>query len=577
MATFGKIHAGLREFFRSGKTQPISYRIERLEELRRRLLANEENIIRAVQADMQRNYQDCFVSDFVMLVSEIDQTIANLPEWAKPEPRATPLIMQPGNSEVQFQPKGVVLVITPWNYPVSTCVTGAIAAIAAGNVSLSIEFLTTSYVLDTTSDLLLIAFHASLQLRFGLRSIYLRIERESGKEASNCMMYSGCASSTNTQVPLLKPSEVTENSCRVLVDKIFKDFEGAGIVEGGPAETQELLKLQFDHIIFTGGSGIAKHVYRAAAENLTPCTLELGGKSPVFLDKKENFGSDQKFEIALKRILWSKHLNAGQTCVAADYVLVHEEDLQSTVEQMKAIWRQFYIDPKSNSPCANATPASCPDYGSAVVSERHFDRVFSMLKEDHGGKVVLGGIAEEKNFDRSKKHLGLTIVVNPKDDCRLSTEEIFGPILVVRTFGTEVEMTDYVNARPHPLAVYAFSGDKNAAFVNFIKENTISGGFVANDVIIQAAHAQLPFGGVGNSGFGKLHGQDGFKELSHCRGVLNRSFFMDSPERYPPFYQETLGFYRRFLVDNSLLGALLCKKRSRTRFLPAAAASSGGA
>lgn len=352
----------------------------------------------------------------------------------------------------------------------------------------------------------------------------------------------------------------------MLVDKIFRDFPGVGIVEGAGPETQELLKLPFDHIIYTGNGHTAKSILKQAAENLTPCTLELGGKGPAILDRRENFGqSEHQFEVALKRILWSKHVNAGQTCVAVDYLICHEDDEEVVVAKIKELWPKFFED------AAFPNPSTCKDYGGCLISQKHFDRVYSYLAEDHGGRVVLGGIKEERNVDKRIHHIGFTVVVNPHEDAKLSTEEIFGPVLVVRTFGGATQAAyqqsavDYVRARPHPLALYVFSAD-SAGFIPYIREHTISGGFVANDDMFQTTHFCLPFGGVGGSGFGRINGFDGFKELSHHRACLYRKLAFDQAERYPPYFKETMDFYKAVMVEGSLLRALVCKKRAKTRY-----------
>ncbi|CAD7954814.1 unnamed protein product [Amoebophrya sp. A25] len=530
----------LRTLFSSGKTKSLEWRVARLKALKERILENEKEIVAAIRSDLGRPTQDAYMADFAILVSEIETTISNLPKWMKDEKRPTGMMVYPATSVVQYQPKGVVLCIAPWNYPISLLVSNAVTVLATGNVA------------------------------------------------------------------ILKPSEISEQSCRVLCDRVFADFEGLSAFDGGPGETKALLSFPFDHVVYTGSGAVGKIVMKAAAEHLCPCTLELGGKSPVFLDRfSTGFSRDLGlWKTAVRRILWTKHVNAGQICVAADYVLLAEDDVETFLDAAREIWCKDWFPEEttaggrtstieettsrrdsvttSTTTTSSASPQTHADYGGKIISERHFDRVTGMI-EDVEEKMKSGSAeANSKTtrwglkgtIDRSNRHIGLHIVIDPPEHSRVMQEEIFGPILVVKTISSTSSgssgaslvqnMLSFVNARPHPLALYALSNDDT--FVETVKANSTSGGFVGNDLLMHVCTHDLPFGGVGASGTGRLHGLDGFKELSHHRAVLKRPLTMDMPERYPPYFKETLPFYKRFLIDGSLVKALVCKKRSKTRY-----------
>lgn len=307
-----------------------------------------------------------------------------------------------------------------------------------------------------------------------------------------------------------KPSELAP-ACSTLMAKLIPQYvEGVAIVEGGVDETTELLAHPFDHIFFTGSTAVGKIVMRAAAEHLTPVTLELGGKSPAIIDDSTNIA------VAAKRIAWGKFLNAGQTCIAPDYVLITEKHRDTFVDLLIAAIGEFYGD----------DPQASPEL-ARVVNQRHLDRLGGLLN-DHGGTVALGGTA-----DADDKYLEPTIVVDADHDSALMTEEIFGPILPIITIGSRQEAIDFVVARPKPLALYAFGEDRSAT--EAIVDQTSAGGVCVNHVLLHFTVPDLPFGGVGPAGMGRYHGKSGFDTFSNPKGVLRKGTRPDPSLAYPPY------------------------------------------
>jgi aldehyde dehydrogenase (NAD+) len=320
---------------------------------------------------------------------------------------------------------------------------------------------------------------------------------------------------------VLKPSEVSSETSRVLakiVPQYFTD-KAIAIVEGGVQETTELLKQKFDHIFYTGNGTVGRIVMHAAAENLTPVTLELGGKSPTIVDASANIA------VAARRIAWAKYVNAGQTCVAPDYVLAHKSIANELVEAIRKSITEFYGD----------DPHASKDY-SRVISPRHFSRLASLISS---GKVAIGGQTEQ-----SERYIAPTVLVDVTQDSAVMQEEIFGPILPVITIAGLEAGLQQVRSRSKPLALYLFSNDKAAQRRTL--QTTSSGSVCFNDVVMQAGATALPFGGVGESGLGSYHGRAGFLTFSHQRSVLERPFWLDLPFRYPP-YKGKLGLVKRLL------------------------------
>jgi aldehyde dehydrogenase (NAD+) len=368
----------------------------------------------------------------------------HLRNWMRHTSVRTPMMAQPGRSYIEPEPKGVVLIIAPWNYPLSMVVAPLVGAVAAGN----------------------------------------------------------CAA--------MKPSEITTHTSTALAAILprYLDKDAFAVVEGGVPETTELLEQKFDHILYTGNERVARIVMTAAAKNLTPVTLELGGKSPCIIDKSADI------EVAASRIAWGKFINAGQTCVAPDHVLVHRSVATQFVDALTRRIKDFYGEDASQS----------PDY-CRIASERHAARFAKLLegqKIHHGGRV-----------DVARRYVEPTIVLDPPVDSELMTEEIFGPVLPVITVDEMHHAIKFVADRPKPLALYVFTRSK--ALEEAVLERLSAGSVCINDAVIFMVSPELPFGGVGNSGMGRYTGWYGFETFSHMRPVMKRSFRFDAPIRYPPY------------------------------------------
>jgi len=320
---------------------------------------------------------------------------------------------------------------------------------------------------------------------------------------------------------VLKPSELAPASSQVVAELVKETFDPdfVTVAEGGAEVSQSLLEERFDHIFFTGGTAIGKVVMAAAAKHLTPVTLELGGKSPCIVD------ADVDLSVATRRILWGKFINAGQTCVAPDYLLVDRRVKGALLEQMQTTLKQAYGE----------DPSQSPDLGR-IVSDRHFQRLTALL---HSGTTLTGG-----DTDPSQRYIAPTILDNVSSDAPVMQEEIFGPILPVLEYERLEEAIAFINRRPKPLALYVFSRRK--AIQQQVIQQTSSGGVCVNDTIMHIGISDLPFGGVGDSGIGSYHGKAGFDTFSHAKSVFTKPFWLDLDWRYPP-YANKMGMLKRIV------------------------------
>jgi len=366
-----------------------------------------------------------------------------LKTWMKPEKRkTTPAILGlfGAKAEVRYQPKGVVGVISPWNFPVNLTFMPLAGVLAAGNRA------------------------------------------------------------------MIKPSEYTPATSELMARMFGSVFspEEIAVIGGGPEEGQAFSSLAFDHLIFTGATSIARHVMKAAAENLVPLTLELGGKSPVVL------GRSADMKTAAARIMNGKTLNAGQICLAPDYVLAPAENLESFVGEATTAVKTMFPTIKDN-----------PDY-TAIIAQRHYDRIMGYIEEAKakGTRVVEIKPDDEDLSQQEHRKIAPTLIIDPTDDMKVMQEEIFGPVLPVKTYKSVDEAVDYINAHDRPLGLYYFGDD--AAEQERVLNTTTSGGVTVNDVIFHVAQEELPFGGVGPSGMGSYHGFDGFKEFSHRKAIYTQ-------------------------------------------------------
>ncbi|MGC1310516.1 MAG: aldehyde dehydrogenase [Phormidesmis sp.] len=389
------------------------------------------------------------------VLAELSYVLKHVKAWAKPRKVGVPLAQMPASAWVQPEPLGSILIIGPWNYPFQLLISPLIGAIASGN----------------------------------------------------------CA--------VIKPSEIAPATSRVVAQLIQSIFEPeyVAVLEGGVEVAQSLLAQKFDHILFTGGTRVGQIVMEAAAKQLTPVTLELGGKSPCIVDK------DIKLEVAAKRIVWGKFLNAGQTCVAPDYLLVHEEIKAEFLETLQQVLKEAYGD----------DPQQSPDL-SRLVSDRQFDRVAKLIE---GEEILIGG-----QTDREDRYIAPTVLNNVSWDAPVMQEEIFGPVLPVLTYRGIEEAIAQINARPKPLALYLFTRSKSLQ--ETVLSATSSGGVCLNDVFLHVAIWGMPFGGVGNSGIGAYHGQTTFDRFSHLKSVLKKPFWLDIDWRYAP-YGNKIEFFKKIM------------------------------
>ena len=443
-----------REFFNSQKTKNIKFRKMYLKKLRDALVNNEQELYKAIFEDFGKSKFDTFTTEISFVLKDIDYYLKNINSLSRPKKVSTNLANQFGSSKIYSDPLGCTLVIGAWNYPYQLSLSPMVTAIAAGNTC------------------------------------------------------------------ILKPSEVSENTAKAM-SKIIADVfppEYVCLIEGGVEETTELLKLKFDKIFFTGSTKVGKIVYEAAAKNLTPVTLELGGKSPAIVS------STADFEVAAKRIVWGKFINAGQTCVAPDYILVDEKVKDSFLDALKSYIQKFEYTAES------------PHY-TQIINTRNFERLVKMIDHD---KVFVGG-----NSDAAKRFIEPTLLQNVTWDDAVMQEEIFGPLLPVLTFNNFNEALRMIAEQEKPLSAYLFTKDSDE-IENFVNKISFGGGCI-NDVVMHLSNDNLPFGGVGNSGIGSYHGKFGFQTFSHQKSVLDRATWGEPDLKYPPYTEDKLNWIKKLL------------------------------
>ncbi|MBD2714141.1 aldehyde dehydrogenase family protein [Microvirga sp. STR05] len=460
MKTVSTSAAGLSQIFAQQQARSEALRREdaaprlaRLRKLGRWIADNRAAIEQALYTDFRKPATETDVTEIWPSQTEIKHTIRHLKQWMEPHRVETPLALMGARGWVQYEPKGVCLIIAPWNYPFYLAIDPLISALAAGN----------------------------------------------------------CA--------IIKPSEMTPTVAALLSRMAHEIFDPAevAVVEGDKDVASQLLELPFHHIFFTGSPQVGKVVMRAAAEHLTSVTLELGGKSPAIVDETANLRD------AAEKIVWGKGINAGQTCVAPDYLLVHEAVQNQLLEEIGKVVRRLY-DTEGNGVAAS-------DSYARIVNQHHFERVAGLLEDaqKHGATVALGGHVDER-----QRFIEPTVLLNAPADSRVMQEEIFGPLLPVRTFRTLMEATDEVNSRPRPLALYVFTQSRENQ--RYLLRNIPAGGAAVNETILHLAHPDLPFGGAGNSGLGRAHGHAGFLAFSNEKSVLRQRIGRTGIKSfYPPY------------------------------------------
>jgi aldehyde dehydrogenase (NAD+) len=434
----------LRASFEAGRTRPLEWRRAQLAAIERMLEEREADYAEALRLDLNKSRYESFLSETSFVIEEAKFAHRHLARWMRGSRVRTPMMAQPGRSRIVPEPKGVVLIIAPWNYPLSMVLAPLVGALAAGNAA------------------------------------------------------------------IVKPSEISRHTSAALARILpqYIDPEAVAVIEGGVAETTELLEQRFDHILYTGNERVARIVMAAAARHLTPVTLELGGKSPCLV------AGDANLDVAAARIVWGKFLNAGQTCVAPDHVLVERRAAAPLLAALVRRIREFYGE----------DAAASPDYGR-IATERHaarFERLLAGQRIHYGGRV-----------DVAQRYVEPTIVLDPSPDSALMQEEIFGPVLPVIAVDDMDAAMRLVAARPKPLALYVFTHDE--ALAEAVRDSLSAGTVCINDAVIFMVSPELPFGGVGASGMGRYSGWYGFETFSHMKPVMTRSLRFDPPIRYPPY------------------------------------------
>ncbi len=450
-----------KDYFRTGETRDIEFRISKLKRLKKAIKIYEQKVLEALRKDLGKPEQESFFSEVGGIYASIDLFVKNLAKWTKAKSVNTPIV-QYGESYIEYEPYGSVLIIVPFNYPFQLAMEPLIGAIASGNTA------------------------------------------------------------------VVKPSELAPETEKVISEIIGEAFDESYVASvcGGVDLITKLLSQRFDYIFFTGSVRVGKIVMEAASKNLTPVTLELGGKSPVFVD--ENFD----VRLAAKRIAWGKFLNNGQTCIAPDYVLVHESRKLALIEELKAVIHEHYGENIKEN----------PDYGR-IINEKQTERLAKILESDED-LVVFGG-----DFDVEQRYIAPTLLdLGKLGDASVSesaamADEIFGPILPIVSYESLDEAVDKVRDGEKPLAMYIFS--KNKEYAGSVKSRISSGNITINDTVKHVSIDSLPFGGVGHSGMGSYHGKYSIETFSHRRGVYRNKARFNIKQIAPPYNEKAFEFLRK--------------------------------
>jgi aldehyde dehydrogenase (NAD+) len=432
-------------------------RIEKLRRLQKAVLERRQAIAEALMEDFRKHPAEVEMTEVLPVTSEIKHIAAHLSEWMAPRKVATPVSLIGTRSEIRVEPKGQTLIISPWNFPINLSLIPMAASIAAGNAV------------------------------------------------------------------VLKPSELAPASAAVLAELVESTFDPSevAVCPGNVEVAKRLLDLPFHHIFFTGSPRVGRLVMAAAAQHLSGITLELGGKSPVLVDRHANLDE------AARKVAWGKGINAGQTCIAPDYVLVHEDQMEPFIDKLDAQWTVQY----GQTDAARMQS----DSFARIINQHHVDRLSGLLQDalDQGAVVNVGG-----TVDPEVKFVAPTVLTGLQDGMRILEEEIFGPLLPILPYQHLDDALAYVNERPKPLALYAFS--KRRSSVERILSETQSGGVTVNDTIIHFFNPNMPFGGINNSGLGGGHGRFGFEAFSHLRSVMHQQTkYSVNKLLYPPYTAQT--------------------------------------
>lgn len=436
----------MRQYFESGSTLAYPFRKKQLNRLLETILTYEEAINAALYADLKKSKEETWATETGLVIHEIKGALHHLKKWMRPQSVPAGLVTFPSSAKIYKDPLGVVLIIAPWNYPLQLILIPLAGAIAAGN----------------------------------------------------CVV--------------VKPSELAPATEKILIKIIEESFDEnyVKVITGNGADVIPVMMQQFkfNHIFYTGSTLVGKAIYKLAADDLVPVTLELGGKSPCIVY------DDAAIKVAAKRIILGKFLNAGQTCVAPDYVLVQQHVKTQLLEALKVAIQEFYTD----------DPAASRDYGK-IINEKRFHKLVSYLKPE---RLFYGG-----KYDQANLYIAPTLITNLSLDDDLMREEIFGPILPVLSFGTTQEAFQVVRRNENPLALYLFTKNKKVE-EEWIKNIPFGGGCI-NNTVWQFANEHFPFGGIGNSGWGAYHGKHSFNQFTHLKPVLKSATAIDPALKYPPF------------------------------------------
>ena len=439
---FSEILDKQRVYFATNATKSIEFRKSQLRKFKEVILKNEDKLYKAIQEDFGKSAFETYSTEISFVLNEIDYFLKNINKLSKPKKVATNVVNQVGFSRIHHDPYGNTLIIGAWNYPYQVSLVPAICSLACGNTV------------------------------------------------------------------LLKPSEVAPNTANCMEEIINSNFDPAvfKVVQGGIEETTELLNLRFDKMFFTGSPKVGKIIYEAAAKNLTPVVLELGGKSPVIITSSANL------EVAARRIVWGKFLNAGQTCIAPDYAYVEEKIKPKFLELVKKQIEEFKYEFGSEN-------------FTRIINQRNFDRLANLIDND---KIFCGGA-----LDREKLHISPTVLQNINWEDKVMQEEIFGPILPVLSYSDYNSILTKIASGEKPLAAYLFSTNKKE--MELFTNNISFGGGCINEVLMHISNPNLPFGGVGNSGIGNYHGKFGFQAFTHAKAVMERVNWGEPNLKYPPY------------------------------------------
>lgn len=445
-----------RAFFETHQTKEVAFRKKTLIKMREWIIQNESLIANALYQDLNKSDCEAYMSEIGMTLCELNDQLKHIDKWSKPHKVKTPLAQFYGTSYELAEPYGVVLIMSPWNYPFMLSLASAIGAIAAGN----------------------------------------------------CVV--------------IKPSAYALNVSHIIKKMIDEtcDAHHVCVIEGGRNENTLLLEQRFDYIFFTGSVQVGKLVMEKASQHLTPVTLELGGKSPCLIDKNVDL------KVAAKRIAFGKYLNAGQTCVAVDYVLIHESLVHDFINEIRKVITEFF----GNNPLENEQLVK-------IINEKHFERLNQLLDKQN---ILLGG-----KSDKIRNRIEPTVVSLSSIDNPLMNEEIFGPIMPLISYKELDEAIEIIQRFEKPLAFYLFTNDSNVER-KCLNEISFGGGCI-NDTIIHLASTELGFGGVGHSGMGQYHGKKSFDTFSHTRSIVKKATWIDLPMRYYPFNEKKKKLIKKFM------------------------------